>query len=664
MASATQAVRTAAFSNSIGVNLHLGWANTGYQNITMVAEALAYIGVTNVRTAMPFTWNMSQYTTLAQQGVRFDLLMNSSPVNIASDLSLANTLASSVPGSVTSLEGWNEINKNAISYDGTTTEAHLSVGGALQSALYSAVQADKTLHGASVISVSTGGLTGAQALADGLPKLTSYANDGNWHAYFGNGQQPAANIASAVSNAQTITPGRPVVITESGYSTASDANWGGGNADTQAKETLNLLFDSFKDGVATTYLYELLDTATNPSDTDNEDSFGLFTASGTAKESGYALHTLHAILLDSGSTASSFTTGTLAYSLTGLPATGNSLLMEKSNGAFDLAVWNEPLIWNATTNTEIKAAAVSVTVQLGATYAKVEVFDPLSGSSPIQTLSNVSQVTLSLTDHPLIVEVEPGLVNKITTTAGGATTVNVAGGSGSVTTLGNDTVNVSGVVSGLAISAHANVTVNDTASGSLSVSGGGNWTNVTTSASGQTSVTIAGAGAVYAHGQDSVAITAQNTGGVTVEALGASLSVTDSGSGGIYFVGGAGTATVQGGGGANYLIAGTGNETLSGGHGTNDFTLGQGSDVLHMAGSSTVTAGSGAVTLDFTHGTPANTQLLDFRLGTDHVDLSGYGSTPITSQTTAGGSTTVALSDSTKITFVGLASITGAISYT
>ena len=79
--------------------------------------------------------------------------------------------------------------------------------------------------------------------------------------------------------------------------------------------------------------------------------------------------------------------------------------MEKSNGSYDIAVWNEPQIWNEATGTEITAASTKVTVQLGHTYGTVEVFDPMVSATPVSTLSNVSSVQLSLTDHPLIIEV-------------------------------------------------------------------------------------------------------------------------------------------------------------------------------------------------------------------------------------------------------------------
>ena len=684
MANATQAISTYGFLQSIGINAHLGWDDTAYGNASLISQSLSYLGLDNVRASVPTATNdIGTYETLASQGVRFDLLMVSTPVDIAGNLSVVDQIVSNDPGSVHTIEGWNEINMNAVAYDGSNTEANLSLGGTMQSALYSAVTSDWRLGGVGVVSESTGGITGAQALAEGLPQLSGSANDGNWHSYFNTGAEPAANIASAVSNAQTITPGRPVIITESGYSTAPNSSWGGGSADTQAKETLNLVMDAVRDGASMTYIYELFDTDNNPSSSDTEGSFGLFTSNGTAKEAAVAVHNLTTILADNGSNAASFSAGSLAYSISNLPSTGNSLLMEKSNGAFDLAVWNEPTIWNSSTESEIGAAGSNVTVQLGGTYATVEVFDPMSGTGPIETLNNVSQVALTLYDHPLIVEVEPGQVtssaivttggatavstaasssNTLTTTPDGATTLNVAGGSGSVETLGNDTVNVSGVAAGLTITAQENLTVNDTASGTMSITGGGAWTNVTTSGSGQTSVAIEGNGVVQAYGNDTVSIASSNTGGVTVDANGASLAVTDQGSGGIYFVGGAGTATVQGGGGSNYFYAGAGNETLSGGNGNNVINLSQGQAVVNMEGNTTVTGGSGADTYDFTQGGAANVVINGFRPGVDHVNLSEYQGSPIASESRSSGSTTVHLTDNTTITFVNATHVNGSIS--
>ena len=75
----------------------------------------------------------------------------------------------------------------------------------------------------------------------------------------------------------------------------------------------------------------------------------------------------------------------------------HDLLLQKSNGKFELVVWSE------------KAGGTnSVTVHLGATYASVKVYDPTVGTSPTQTLGNVGSVPLTLSDHPVVIEISNG----------------------------------------------------------------------------------------------------------------------------------------------------------------------------------------------------------------------------------------------------------------
>jgi hypothetical protein len=234
------------------------------------------------------------------------------------------------------------------------------------------------------------------------PGLADYDTQ---HPYPNNGEPPAEWVSrsKALANEQPATG--PAVYTETGYST-NGGTTGDVNQDVQAKYTLDLLMDDAKNGIAHTDLYQLLD-AYEPGSPQGDDGYGLFNPSNQPKEAATAIHDLTTILADTGTDASTFTTTAIGYSVTGLPATGNSMVIQKSNGASDIVVWNEPAIWNESTGTEITAATQDVTVQLGATYQKVEVFDPLSGSAPTETLTNVSSVALGLTDHPLIVEVEP-----------------------------------------------------------------------------------------------------------------------------------------------------------------------------------------------------------------------------------------------------------------
>ena len=84
--------------------------------------------------------------------------------------------------------------------------------------------------------------------------------------------------------------------------------------------------------------------------------------------------------------------GSLTYSVQGEPVTVHDFLMQKSDGTFCLAVWDE----------RIAATVDNITVKFGGPHASVKVYDPTIGTTAVKTLSNVSSVPLTLSDHPLI----------------------------------------------------------------------------------------------------------------------------------------------------------------------------------------------------------------------------------------------------------------------
>ena len=125
---------------------------------------------------------------------------------------------------------------------------------------------------------------------------------------------------------------------------------------------------------------------------------------------------------------------------------------------------------------------------------------------------------------------------------------------------------------------------------------------------------------------------------------------------------GTGSATLFGGGSgdqlyaegakAQLLIAGAGNETLSAALSTGPVTLvgGSGHDVM--------IGGKGHDVFEFIKGHSGGTDVVFDFSNADKVVLSGYGPNAVAhalaSQVTAHGSTTITLSDDTKITFSGL----------
>jgi len=87
--------------------------------------------------------------------------------------------------------------------------------------------------------------------------------------------------------------------------------------------------------------------------------------------------------------------GRLDYSILAQPPTVHDLLLQKSNGTLELVVWDE----------KMTGGTDAVTVNLGGPFASVRVYDPTVGTSAVQTLNNVTSVSLTLSDHPNIIEI-------------------------------------------------------------------------------------------------------------------------------------------------------------------------------------------------------------------------------------------------------------------
>ncbi len=406
------------FFNSIGVNTELPYTDSNYANLTNVLDDLDYIGLTNVRDGISGGQNGSApigtFIGLAQDGIKFTFSIasggNLTTATTQATLHLIDEVNEAVPGSVVAVEGANEVNNNPITYNGETNDLQAAID--LQQALYADVHADPNLPG-----VSVDYFTGYDAYS--IPENTpvepgpdpattpGLADFDSQHPYPAYGTPPD----------QTLTPGYalqneneggntafgPAVYTETGYTTASGIS--GVNQDVQAKYELDSLFDGTVNGISRTYLFQLLD-AYAPGSPQGDTGFGLFDSSGAPKEAANALHNLTSVLADPGAAAAGFTAAPLAYSVADLPSTGDSLALEKSTGAYDVVVYDEPEIWDDKTQTELTAPTQDVTVQLASTYATVEVFDPLVSALPIETLNDVASVELGLTDHPLIVELE------------------------------------------------------------------------------------------------------------------------------------------------------------------------------------------------------------------------------------------------------------------
>jgi hypothetical protein len=322
-------------------------------------------------------------------------------------------------GALLAAEGPNEPNNWPVCYQGQCSSSSTSLPVAkFQADIYAAVKADPKLAGIPVFASSEAGGSepdnvGLQYLV--IPKNagtlmasgTKYADYANTHNYMvGNGmthivdnnawfaESPAVSMGpwdgppveygvtwrkhfQGYSPTQLLT--LPKVTTETGWLTSGT---GAITQDQQGKLFLNLYLDAFTRGWSYTFVYMLRDDPV-------QGYWGLFNIDWSPKLSATYLHNLTTILADN---TSNFTPGRIDFSIPNQPATVHDVLMQKSNGTFELVVWDEQASGSST-----------VTVQLGGNYS-VDIYDPTVGTSPVESPGTVSSVVLQLSDHPQIIQ--------------------------------------------------------------------------------------------------------------------------------------------------------------------------------------------------------------------------------------------------------------------
>src|SRR5206468_7293250 len=95
--------------------------------------------------------------------------------------------------------------------------------------------------------------------------------------------------------------------------------------------------------------YELIEETLDPSHTERE-TFGLLRADWTPKPQYFAVKNFIALLSDRGA---DFTPAPFDYTVTGGDASLHHTLLQKRDGSYDLALWQEVLRYDENTKTDI-----------------------------------------------------------------------------------------------------------------------------------------------------------------------------------------------------------------------------------------------------------------------------------------------------------------------
>jgi hypothetical protein len=425
LAAANSAVPTIDFLNSIGVVTT--FPDRG-QPLARTIEMIRYCGFRWVRAGIeglsdngPTT--LQTFLDLHRQtGVRLNWGLVSGGADIKKLVETGKVLAES--GALLAFEGNNEPNNFGIIYQGEKgggSEPSWMAVAKLQRDVYQAVKGDPVLTKYPIWSISEPGaerdnvglqfLTippGSQTL---MPNGTKYADYANVHNYVYHPHSPypadnkvweaadptAASKVDGLFGNFGITWARrfrgysqdqlntlPRVTTETGT-----AIGGAITEEIHGLTLMNLYLAQFKRGYAFTSVYLLRDRT----DEGGNQSFGFYRADYSPRKAAIYLHNLTTILTDKTLPAQP---GQLEFTIFDQPKTVHDLLLQSSDGTFQLIVWDERL------NGQDR-----VKVDLGTTRRSMKVYDPTIGIEPIQTLRDINSLELVLTDHPLIIAIPP-----------------------------------------------------------------------------------------------------------------------------------------------------------------------------------------------------------------------------------------------------------------
>jgi hypothetical protein len=393
--------RAGDFVDSVGVNVHLGYADTPYGHRDIVKAKLLELGVRYIRDGLnpgqPAVYHA--WRDLASRGIRLDLIAGD-PLRRGGIGPIKDQLAivkGELLHAVASLEGPNE-------YDNQGDPNWASTLRDYQRQLYEQVKHDPALTGIPVV----GPTVVKPDSHDQLGDISRWLDYGNMHPY-PSGAPPDLDsqlnqeLQWAAANADS----KRVQATETGYHNALNANspHRGTSEEAAGVYVPRLFLDYFRRGVARTFDYELVDEHPDQPRENIEANFGLLRNDFSEKPAFVALKRLIALLRDPGP---SFKTGSLDYSIKDAPTSLRQVLLQKHDGSFDLALWNAVSIWDPTTAKPLSPADPSVQVVFAEPMRRVEVYRPSRLDQPLERHANVRSLKLQASPDVAVIRIVPG----------------------------------------------------------------------------------------------------------------------------------------------------------------------------------------------------------------------------------------------------------------
>jgi hypothetical protein len=388
---AEQAKPADSFVDSIGVNTHLSYTNTSYfSQFSDVLTALRVSRIRHIRDGITENATViAHHQALHALGIDCDYVAGPKTTQ-------AQILAmQKAGGDMAFLEDLNEIDDQRLASWTTTLDGSMNVVN----------QAAALAH----VPVIGPSFTKAQSFTAALtvgPRITY----NNLHVYMG-GRYPGdpgwgsgdaeghhyGSIAWWLDQAHVDAPTAPVIVTETGYYDLPVPAPYQITPEVSARYVTRAALEMFNAGIAKSYIYELLDDQAQP-------GYGLIDASLKPKPALRSLTALLEILSDPGP---KFTPASLDYALTDADGAVHHTLLQKRDGTFYLALWEEVESYDETKNVYVPVKHQSVHIALKSAHAEqiIRWFD--SGSISGQSISGATEFDVPLTDRLTLIEIKP-----------------------------------------------------------------------------------------------------------------------------------------------------------------------------------------------------------------------------------------------------------------
>jgi hypothetical protein len=386
------------FTNTVGINVHLDFANTLYtSNFPLILASLKDLRLSHVRDGLADwgTGPAAYYTahkTLAANGIHADFITS---------LNQPASLIQAYPARVGDMEAVEAPNE----YD---TSGNTNWAAALRSYLpviQSAVDGDHPMPGITVIGPSLVNqkwysANNSYAL---LGPVSGFFAQGNLHNYPG-GRNPGTpgwtpqgygSIAFAIRTAQTEWPSSPLVSTEDGYWDNPSAE---GDPDPViAKYIPRMLLEQYLDGIKRTYLYELAD------DQLSGGLYGLLRSDGTQKPQYVALKSMMQMISDPGA---AYSTTRLVYAFSNSASDVHHLLLQKRDGTYLLAIWVEEPCYDVNAKASHTVASRSMHINFAKPVSVQGVYQWQADGTTVNTVSGLqsSSLPVAVSDELTIVQ--------------------------------------------------------------------------------------------------------------------------------------------------------------------------------------------------------------------------------------------------------------------